>query len=255
MKRFLFGLALFSLCASSCLTQRNVEYLQNDSNSVRSFKDASSDDYTLRPKDELYIQISSLDDPSVSVFTTPAIQQSMSASTIQPYGAAMNSYRIDIAGNLSIPVVGVIPAAGKTISEVSAMITESLTQMLNRPTVSVKLVNRYVSVLGEVKNPGCYAYSQERLTIFDALGLAGDMTDFGNRCEVLLTRNQDGVNRLVPLDLTATDILESEYYYICPNDILYVKPLTKKLWLIGQINYTVILSTITTGLFFYSVLK
>jgi polysaccharide export outer membrane protein len=135
------------------------------------------------------------------------------------------------------------------------MIKDSLTNILSQPLVSVKLVNRYISVLGQVRIPGHFPYAQEKLTIYDAIGLAGDMTTYANRKEVVLARNENGKNVVVRIDLTQPEILESNYYYLRPNDMIYVKPMKKRLWGMEQFPYALILSTITTGLLLYNVIK
>jgi polysaccharide export outer membrane protein len=240
---------------SSCVTQRNVEYLQDKNNTTKAFNEAQIGDYRLKPNDELYIQISSLDDPSANIFSGTGTQQSLYMSTIQPYGASLISFSIDKEGNVLLPVIGRISVKDKTTAQVSDQIKEALTNILSQPVVSVKLVNRYVSVLGEVKNPGHFAYAQDKLTIYDALGLAGDITDYGNRDQVILTRNENGKNIRINVDLTRSDILSSEYYYIRPNDMVYVKPLGKKFWGGRQFQYSVLLSTITTAVLLYTVIK
>jgi polysaccharide export outer membrane protein len=134
------------------------------------------------------------------------------------------------------------------------MLKDSLSSILNQPIVTVKLVNRYISVLGEVRIPGHFPYSQEKLTIFDALGLAGDITEYGDRSEVILTRNEDGRNFRIVLNLTKSGIIASEYYYLRPNDLIYVKPLSKKFWGMKEFPFSIILSTISTALLIYSVI-
>ena len=121
---------------------------------------------------------------------------------MSPYGASLMSYSIDKDGYLLLPVIGNIFVKDKTLSQVSIILRDSLNHVLNQPIVSVKLVNRYVSVLGEVRNPGHFPYSQEKLSIFDAIGLAGDITDYGNRNKVILVRNENGENIRINLDLT-----------------------------------------------------
>jgi polysaccharide export outer membrane protein len=174
---------------------------------------------------------------------------------MQPYGASLLSYSVDKDGYLFLSVVGKILVKDKTLSEVSAILKESLKGILNQPNVSVKLVNRYVTVLGEVNRPGNFAYSKDKLTVFDALGLAGDIGDYGNRKKVILIRNAEGQNIRINLDLNKAEILSSEYYYLRPNDILYVKPLREKFWGLRQFPYAIILSTLTTGLLIYSIVK
>lgn len=246
---------VFFLIFSSCVTQRNIEYLQRESNDVQSFETTVPDEYKLKPNDELYIQISSIDDPSSNVFSNTGNQQGINLGTIQPYGASLSSYTVNKDGILLFPVIGSIAAEGKSVAEVSETIKKSLDNILNQPVVSVKLVNRYISVLGEVRSPGHFTFAQEKLSVFDALGFAGDITDYGNRNDITIIRNENGKNILIPVDLTNTKVLASEYYYLRPNDILYVKSLKKKLWSFQQVPYAIILSTITTGLFIYSVFK
>ena len=251
----ILNLVIFSLFFSSCVTQRDVEYLQDESLTIKEFNEAQIADYRLKPNDELYIQISSLDDPTANIFSVAGSSQFMNVATIQPYGASLMAYTIDKEGFLNLPVIGRIFVQDKTTAEVSITITKSLANILSQPMVSVKLVNRYVSVLGEVLRPGHFVYSQDKLTIFDAIGLAGDVTDFGNRDEVILTRNENGKNYRIPIDLSQSSILSSEYYYVRPNDIIYVKPMPKKFWNLRQFPYALLLSAISTTILLYSVIE
>jgi polysaccharide export outer membrane protein len=250
-----FYFIIFTLLISSCVMQRNVEYLQDKNKNTKTFNEAQVEDYRLKPNDELYIQINSLDDAAANIFSGTSAQQFYNSGSIQPYGASLVSYSIDKEGYLHLPVIGSLSVKDKTLAQVSLMLKESLTNILSQPVVSVKLVNRYVSVLGEVRNPGHFAYAQDKLTIYDAIGLAGDITDYGNRKEVILTRNENGKNIRINVDLTHSEILSTNCYYMRPNDILYVKPLRKKFWGMRQFPYSVILSTITTALLIYNVTK
>ena len=245
------------LLFSSCVSQRNVEYLRDDSNqqgNVKTFYDAKVPDYKLKPKDELYIQIKSLDDPSTNVFQQLGVQESNDIDgNIQPYGAYLMSYSVDREGFIRMPVVGNIQVENKSVPEVSAILQDSLEHILSQPTVTVKLVNRFVSVLGEVQDPGHFTYSQEKFTIFDALGLAGDITEYGDRNDVILARNEKGKNLRINIDLTSSTLMASEYYYIRPNDMVYVKPMRKKFWGMRQFPFEILLSTLSTGILFYTV--
>jgi polysaccharide export outer membrane protein len=239
---------------SSCVTQRRVEYLQDRDKNIKSFKEADYSDYKLKPNDELYIQINSLDEAAANVFSAGK-EQAYYVGTMQPYGASLMSYSIDKDGYLLLPIIGKVLVKDKTVSEVSTILKDSLNHVLNQPIVSVKLVNRYVSVLGEVKNPGHFSYSQDKLTIYDALGLAGDITDYGNRDNVILIRNINGENIRINVDITKSEVLSSDYYNLRPNDIVYVKPLRNKFWGMRQFPFTILLSTLTTALLFYSIFK
>ena len=121
--------------------------------------------------------------------------------------------------------------------------------------VSVKLVTRYVSVLGEVRNPGRFSYPQDKFTILDALSLAGDITDYGNRKEVILTRNENGMNMRIVVDLSKSEILNSDYYYIRPNDIVYVKPLRKKFWDVRLFPWGAIINVLTAAILLFTVME
>ena len=246
-------LTIFSLL-SSCVIQRQVEYLRGNDTITVKFIEAEFPNYMLKSNDELYIQINSLDEENANIFSN-ARQQSTYVGALQPYGASLISYSVDKEGYLLLSLIGSIYVKNKTLSEVSTIIMDSLKNILSQPVVSVKLVNRYVTVLGEVLHPGHYSYSQEKLTVFDALGLAGDITDYGNRNKVILVRNEMGENIRINMDLTLSDILTSDYYNLRPNDMIYVKPLMKKFWGMRQFPFAVLLSTITTGLLIYNYVK
>lgn len=239
---------LSTLIFSSCVTQKNLEYIQDEDTGIKTFSEAKIDDYKLKPNDELYIQINSLDDATAGIFSNSGSQQSSSLANMQPYGASLASYSIDKEGFVMLPVIGNIFVKNKTISEVSELLKDSLSNILSQPLVTVKLVNRYISILGEVRNPGHFPYAQEKLSIFDALGYAGDITDFGNRNEVILMRNENGKNIRISLDLTTSNILASNYYYLRPNDVIYVKPLKKKFWGMKEFPFSIVLSSVSTVL-------
>ena len=240
---------------SSCVTQHDMEYLQKHNRATSTYTEAEVLDYRLKPNDELYIQINSLDDPAANVFSTATGQQSSTMMGISPYGASLVSYAIDKEGYLHLPIIGNIFVKDKTLSEVNSVLTDSLSHILSQPVVTTKLVNRYVSVLGEVRSPGHFPYSQEKLSIYDAIGFAGDLTIWSNRKEVTLTRNENGKNILINLDLTNPEILASNYYYLRPNDIIYVKPMKKRIWGMSEFPFAIILSTLSVTLLFYSVVK
>jgi polysaccharide biosynthesis/export protein len=253
--RYLYLIAIITLFSfgSSCVTQRKVEYLHDKNKNTKAFNEAEFPDYKLKPNDELFIQINSLDVGAANIFSSNSSQSSISTGSISPYSASLVSYSIDKAGYLLLPVIGNVYVNGKTLSQVSIILRDSLNHVLNQPIVSVKLVNRYVSVLGEVNNPGHFPYSQDKLSIFDAIGLAGDITDYGDRNEVILVRNENGENIRINLKLTGSDILASGFYNLRPNDIIYVKPLRNKFWGMRQFPFSIVFSTITTGLLIYNI--
>jgi len=238
---------------TGCVTQRDLEYMQARDKNIQVYTEAEMPDYKLKPNDELYIQFSSLDPAEASIFADARGQQS--TATLDPYGAYLISYSIDKDGFLLLPVLGRIQVKDRTLSQVSSILTDSLSHILSQPMVKVKLVNRYISVLGYVARPGHYAYSQDKLSIYDALGLAGDITIYGNREEISLTRTENGKNIRKYIDLTSPDILGSEYYYLRPNDMIYVKPLRKRFWGMQEFPFAIVLSALSVTLLFYTVIK
>lgn len=249
IKLFITGLILPFLLFS-CVTQRNLEYMRDKNDTVTSYKEASYPDYQLKPNDALYIQINSLDDAASNVFAQSSAQQ-----TLDPYGAYMSSYKVDKEGYIQLPVIGKIQVSGKTTSQVSDLIKDSVVNILSLPTVTVRLVNQYISVLGEVRTPGHFVYSQDKFTIFNAIGLAGDINEYGNRREVILIRNENGMNNKIRIDLSRADIVSSPYYFIQPNDLIYVSPLRKRFWGFQEFPFELIFSTITTSLLIYTLIE
>lgn len=160
---------------------------------------------------------------------------------------------IDKSGYIQFPVIGNILVEHRTVAEVTSILQDSLTHILSRPTVTVKLVNRYISVVGEVKNPGHFSYAQERLNIYEALSLAGDITVYGDRDEVILARNENGKNLRISIDLKSSNIMASEYYFIRPNDLIYVKPMRKRFWGMAQFPWGFVFGAISTGVVLYGV--
>jgi polysaccharide export outer membrane protein len=234
---------------SSCVTHSDLVYMQGKDKQIRIYDDVDLPDYQLKPQDELFIQITSLDDESTNVFNA---SEQGNLYNLTPYSASLLSHQISKEGLLQLPVIGNVSVVGKTTNEVSMMIQDSLEFVLSKPTVLVKLPNRYVTILGQVRTPGRYIYSQEKLTIYDALGMAGDITDFGNRKKVSITRNESDVNKIVTLDLTDPGIVTSEYLYMRPNDLLYVKPLRKKFWDLNTFPYGILIAAISTGILVYT---
>jgi polysaccharide export outer membrane protein len=256
LTKLLMFLFVISISFSSCVSNRNLRYLsENDMKTVnvKTYKDSEISDYKLKPNDELDINIKSLDDPTTNVFQTLGNQQGASSGYTTPYSASLTAYMIDKNGYIQLPVIGNIFVENKTIPEVISMLQDSLNNILSNPTVTVKLVNRYISVLGEVRNPGHFSYSQERINIYNALSLAGDITTYGDRNNVMLVRNENGNNLNINIDLTSSDILASDYYYLRPNDIIYVKPMRKKFWGLDTFPWSVLLSTISTVILIYTV--
>ena len=250
--KLFFRISLIILFFSSCVTQKRTVYLQTKEHFSKEFLNFSSKDYTLRPNDMLFIQISSLDDIQ-STLSSNSASQSMSAST--PYSASLNSYTVNKEGIIELPVIGKLIVKDKTIGEVTLMIKESLKNVLNQPVVSVRLISSYVSILGEVRSPGRFNYTENKISIFEALSMAGDITDYGDRKAIILIRNESGKTIRTELNLTQPEIITSEYYFIQPNDVIYVKPMKGKFWGFREFPFSTILASVSTTILAISFLR
>jgi polysaccharide export outer membrane protein len=231
---------------SSCIPQKKIKYLQavhKDSTNRSEFVYTPTEDYQLSPGDNLHIRVKSLDESSNTFFNN------MSGQTNSGYNDAsiyLNSYTVDLNGKISFPYIGVLDAEGKTIEELKTALENQLSEYLVDATIIVRLVNFNITFVGEVRKPGEYKIYQDKINIFQAISIAGDITDYGNRNEVKLLRTDENGTKLYTLDLTKEDILESPYYFLKPNDIVYVEPLKSKQFAFSTFPYALLFSTITT---------
>ncbi|WP_307271985.1 polysaccharide biosynthesis/export family protein [Chryseobacterium sp. W4I1] len=176
--------------------------------------------------DVLLILVSALDEIAVKPFNLNTANKvgNDTGAGINQY-AQPSEYLVNDEGFIYFPVIGNVFARGMTQVQLKQDLETRLKKYLTDPMVSISLKNFNVSILGEVKNPGQKESVSQKINIFQALGLAGDMTDYGDRTKVKLIRTgDDGVDQIVNIDITRSDIVNSPYYYMKQNDILYVQP-------------------------------
>ncbi|MDR6528600.1 polysaccharide export outer membrane protein [Chryseobacterium rhizosphaerae] len=176
--------------------------------------------------DVLLILVAALDETAVKPFNLNTINKvgSEGNTGINQY-VQPSEYLVNEEGYISFPVLGNVYTKGMTQIQLKQELESRLKRYLTDPMVSITLKNFNVSVLGEVKNPGQKESVSQKINVFQALGLAGDMTDYGDRTNVKLIRTgDDGVDQIVNVDLSRSDIVNSPYYYMKQNDILYVQP-------------------------------
>ncbi|HET8573267.1 MAG TPA: polysaccharide biosynthesis/export family protein [Edaphocola sp.] len=157
-------------------------------------------------------------------------------------------YIVDNNGEIELPLVGKITVQGLTIPEIKEKVRLNAEKYYKDPVVNVRLANFKVTVLGEVARPGTYILDQEKSTLLDALGMAGDMTIFGKRTNVLLSRDVDGKEKLVRFDMNSTEVFDSPYFYLKQGDVIYVQPTKGKAAsndAAAARMYTVIASTVS----------
>lgn len=223
-------LTLSTLLVSGCTSYQKSLYLQNEQVLNESLE-GQLYDFRIMPKDELTIVVSTTD-PEASAPFYRKIGQSKEggSSSINSQNADLLSYLVDNQGNIDFPVLGMVKVMGLTNRECEALIREKLQPYLKEvPNVTVRTSNYKFSVLGEVGSPGTYTTDAEKVTIFEALAQAGDMTLFSVRDDVqLLREDSTGVRRVYHLNLTQADVAQSPYFYLQQNDVLYVKPTKAK---------------------------
>jgi len=156
------------------------------------------------------------------------------------------SYTVREDGYLNLPYAGEVRVEGLTLVEVSEKIEEVLSGFLNQPSVFVKFVNKNITVLGEVARPGRYTFSEKNINIFQALGMAGDITYYGNRNRVMIIREENDIISRNYVDLTKSSVYGSYYYFLKPNDIVYVQPLKRRRWGFRDFPFQLVLSASTT---------
>jgi polysaccharide export outer membrane protein len=246
VKKFTFFLVGFTLLFSSCIPLKDYVYLQGDSLSDFDADIIQHKPYRIQPNDNLYIQIISNDDLSMyfNLSTTDRYLNNDAAIEI-------SSYKVDSNGKIDFPHIGTMHVAGLTTKQIKDSISVGISELLVQYSVVVKLVNRSVSLLGEFNNPGTYSFYKDRMTIFEAIGLGKDLTDFGNRKYVKVIRHTNNEKTISNIDLTSTDIFKSEFYYILPNDIIYVEP-TNKVYGAKTLPFTAILTSVNTAVLLYN---
>ncbi len=226
-KIFTLSIILFTIIITGCTSQKNIAYFYKiDSKAADSINKSfyKAHESIICAGDMLSITVSGIDPLAVAPFNLPLVSYAAPGSD-QIYSAPiLQSYLVDINGNINFPVLGTLNLAGLKKSEAIAFINNKLTPFLKNAIVTIQFINYKVTVLGEVARPGQYTINNERVTILDALGLAGDMTPYGIRKNVLITRENSGKLEFVRLNLNNSDIFKSPYYYLQQNDVLYVEP-------------------------------
>lgn len=243
----ILALVLVAMVSASCVTQKKMMYLQGaDANVADSLNTRfeSQTEAVIHKGDALTIFISALDKEAVTPYNLPAVVYATPGSTTVQTTPMLQYYMVDEQGDVELPVLGKIHVEGLKRSEVAEHIKSLLEKQVVNPLVQVSLVGAKVSVLGEVNRPGQVALGQGRLTLLDALAAAGDLTPYGQRNNVLVTREVDGKLQMARIDLRSSDLFTSPYYYLQQNDVVYVSP--NKVRAVSSANAGLWLSMVST---------
>ncbi|PWK19971.1 polysaccharide biosynthesis/export family protein [Xanthomarina spongicola] len=233
------------LVFSSCVSSKEIIYFQDEPLNSLSTVNFNSD-IVYKPNDLLTINVSALDPETVKPFNLPVITNSI--SSLRPQGdIKMQTYIVDLNGNIEFPVLGSIKIGGLNRFQATQMLKERISEYVTDPIINIRVTNFTITVIGEVNGPGTYTIEDERISLLEAIGLAGDLTIHGKRENVFLIREQDGVKRFTKFDLTSINVINSPSFYLEQNDVVYVEPNKAKIRSASyNQNYIVIISAIGT---------
>lgn len=249
LPRLIFLFAVFTILFSSCVPMKRIEYLQQEvgkNDTIRTHFNTDLTNYRIQPGDNLYIKVKSVLATSENIFAEDNAQSGNSYYT--DAGIYLNSYLISDAGYIDFPFVGKVYVKDLTVEETKDLISDIVKDYIKESTVLVRLALFNITALGEINQAGQINIYQNQVNIFEALAMAGDMTSFARRDDVILIRKSENSTKTVKLNLNNADIIESEYYYLQPNDIIYVPPIKGRNFAFSQFPYTLVFSTISTTL-------
>lgn len=242
---------IVAIFVSSCVSTKKTTLLQEETVTDLSeeFLNQKVTDYKLQPGDHLYVRVFSVDPKTSRLFQT---DMPLYYSTSMK---ELNSYKIDKDGYINFSFIDKIYVKGLTVDEARDLLQETINEYFKEATVIVKMVFYRVSVLGEVKNPGTFMVENKDINVLQAISEAGGIETFGNRKEVKLVRQTENGSKIYNLDLTDNGVLESEQFYLMPNDVVYVEPMNSKNIAFEKVPYSILISTITMSVAIYSIFK
>jgi len=230
------------LSLASCYTSKQVDYLQSSKQKLRI--PVISTKYKVQPNDVLSVKVQSRDPEQADFFNTSAIENNNIQAN--PASLYLTGYTVDREGIINLAIVGPVKVSDFTIEEIRDLVQLEINKYLLNATVSVKLTSFKVSVMGDVKNPGTNYIYNTQATIFEALSAAGDLNISARRKNVRLIRQNGDESVVVTLDLTDPAVIQSPYYFLHPNDVLYVETSKPKLVQNNLGVLTLILTAVST---------
>ena len=247
--------ALFAVVFASCVPQKKMLYLKNAQmeaeNISKEYVNDRTVDYRLQPGDNLYIHVVNTIDERSAASINGDIRGYLSSDA----NIYLQTTTIDKDGYVEMPLVGRIEVKNLTVDEAKDRLQTAINTYINGSMLVVKLASFNLTLLGEVSRPGMYKVYQSQINLFEAVSLAGNMTNFAKKSDVKIIRQTDHGSEIVTVDMGQADILSSPYYYLKPNDIIYVEPLKIKQWGFTTFPYSTVFSIVTLGVTLYSIFK
>lgn len=245
-------IVLMMILFSSCVSRKNLTYLQFNEKAPgfgqsigESRQYVTPSAYKIMPYDNLYIRVITPDPQWSDLFNSMPIG---AGGSVTQESAGLFGYSVDDEGNIEIPFVGKVMVGGLTLSEIKTNLDLIFKNYVTDAAITIRLVNNFISVIGEVNVPGRYPLTKDRINVFEALSMAGDMGAFSDRQKVQLIRPSPYGPVIKEFSLADRSILSSEYYYVMPNDIIYAIPMQGKSFELNSTFWSLVLSTITSTL-------
>ncbi|GAB1404974.1 hypothetical protein MASR1M74_21530 [Lentimicrobium sp.] len=233
-------IVLLALLAS-CVPQEKLMYVQDETTSeLKETYFHSRPEKRIRPFDNLYINVLSVDEGTARIFSN------QNTSITGGIAIDLLSYTVSERGTIDFPFIGEIDVNNLTIKEAKAKVEKELSQYLSNTAITMKIVNSNITVLGEVRNQGEFPFFKEQINIFQALGYAGGITDYGDKSQITLVREFDDKIKFYNLNLTDKKIVESNFYYLQPGDVVIVEPINTKFRNLRTFTYSTFLASMTT---------
>jgi len=225
---------LISVLLTSCIGNKKFLYLQNKQTKTTSknetFK-SNFEEYKLKQGDILYIRMVT-EDEKMNMLFNPLMGNNMNMQMMSQGGFGtpfyLMGYSIDNEGNLALPYIGKVNLLGKSVEEAKTILYAEGSKFFKNFFLQVKLAEFRFSILGAVNRPGQYFFMVNHLNIFEAIAMAGDVYDFAKKTNLTLIREENGETKTIPIDLTDVNLIKSKYYFIQPNDIIYVEPVKSR---------------------------
>jgi polysaccharide export outer membrane protein len=220
---------LFLVFLSSCASTRNLVYFKDIQNE-KGFSEKINNkvEPIIQPNDLLEITVISLNPESNILFNSGVLPTMGSLGSTGSSSKVNEGYLVATNGTINFPVLGSVKLAGLTKEEAVSKMTVEIKNHVKNPIVNIRFLNFRITVLGEVNRPSTFVVPSERINIIEALGQAGDMTAFGKRENVLVLREKDGVRSINRVNMASKDALNSPYFYLQQNDVVYVEPIKVK---------------------------
>lgn len=212
---------------------------------------SEGDEITLRPNDNLYINVYGVDMGQIDIFN----RQTSTTSNYNETTLYMQGYLINHDGFVELPVIGNIKVAGLTLKKAQQAIQDRVDEYIRDAIVDVRLLSYRITLMGEVKQPGTYTFLQRDINILDAIGKAGDIATYGDIKHVLVIRKNGNSTQTAELDLSGSDFYQSPYFWLKPDDVIYVKPLRSKMVSINSPSISILLSGLTTLFLFLTYMQ